>query len=85
MEENVVDVELPILLKDMEVLDGINLDPDSETGKGFIAEMIVVKTRGIKNCNLELDNFNSPFDIMILNITKFRQKGLLLMNLVDGM
>ena len=41
------------------------IDPKSETGKGFIGEMIVAKTRGLKNCNLELDNFNAVFDLSV--------------------
>lgn len=42
-----------------------NLDPDSTSGKGFIAEMIVAKTRNLKNCNIELDNFHATFDLSI--------------------
>ena len=40
-----------------------NLDPLSTVGKGFIGEMIIAKYLGLKNCNLELDNFNARFDI----------------------
>lgn len=39
------------------------LDPHSNTGKGFIFEQIVCKTLGIRNCNIELDNWNSHTDI----------------------
>lgn len=42
-----------------------NLDPESPPGKGFATEMTVAKVRNLKNCNLELDNFNAKFDLSI--------------------
>ena len=39
------------------------LDPDSGPGKGFIGEQIVANTLGIKNCNLDRDNFNYQIDL----------------------
>lgn len=38
------------------------VDQDSTHGKGHIAEQIVVKTLGIKNYNLESDNYCAEFD-----------------------
>ena len=38
-------------------------EKDSNFGKGFIIEQVVSKTLGICSCNLELDNFNSIFDL----------------------
>lgn len=37
----------------------------SNIGKGFIGEQIIVNTRGLKNCNIELDNFHSKFDLSV--------------------
>ena len=39
-----------------------NLDPDSPTGKGYIGEQITCSVRGIKNLNIEKDNFEVPID-----------------------
>lgn len=39
------------------------LDKDSNTGKGFRIEQTIAKALGIKNCNVELDNFNTVFDL----------------------
>lgn len=38
------------------------IDPDSTQGKGHITEQIATKTLGIKNYNLESDNFCAEFD-----------------------
>jgi len=38
------------------------LPKDTTRGKGFIGEQIWCVTRGVKNCNIEADNFNYPFD-----------------------
>lgn len=38
------------------------IDPDSPQGKGHITEQIATKTLGLKNYNLESDNFSSEFD-----------------------
>lgn len=39
------------------------LEKSSNSGKGFIGEMIIAKTLDIANCNLELDNFRSYIDL----------------------
>lgn len=39
-----------------------NLDPNCSSGKGYIYEQITCKSRGIKNLNIENNNFNSKFD-----------------------
>lgn len=39
-----------------------NLDPKSTAGRGYIGEQITCKTRGIKNQNIEDDNFKSEID-----------------------
>jgi hypothetical protein len=39
------------------------LDPHSNLGKGFISEQIVCITLGLRNCNIETDNWNSHTDI----------------------
>lgn len=39
-----------------------NLDPNSTTGKGYIFEQITCKARGVKNLNIENDNFDTPID-----------------------
>lgn len=38
------------------------LSKNSTSGKGFIGEQIWCKVRGVKNCNIELDNFHTPKD-----------------------
>lgn len=38
-------------------------EKNSATGKGFRIEQVVGKALEIKNCNLELDNFNAPLDL----------------------
>lgn len=39
------------------------LEKDSRHGKGFRIEQVIAKTLGIKNCNVELDDFNTTFDL----------------------
>jgi len=39
------------------------VEKDSNTGKGFRVEQVVAKALGLKNCNLELDDFNTVFDL----------------------
>lgn len=39
-----------------------NLDPNCKKGIGLIFEQVTCKARGIKNLNIENNNFNSPFD-----------------------
>lgn len=39
------------------------LEKDSRKGKGYRVEQAIAKTLGIKNCNIELDNFNTIFDL----------------------
>lgn len=39
-----------------------NLDPYSTSGKGYISETIVCRTRGIKSLNIENDNWKFPID-----------------------
>lgn len=39
-----------------------NLNQNSPTGKGYICEQITCIARGIKNLNIEKDNFNVPID-----------------------
>ena len=39
-----------------------NLDPYSETGKGYIYQQVTCKARRITDLNLENDNFQSPID-----------------------
>lgn len=39
------------------------VEKNSATGKGFRIEQVIAKTLDIKNCNLELDNFNVAFDL----------------------
>lgn len=39
-----------------------NLDPESPQAKGDISEAVTCATRGVKNLNIENDNFNSPID-----------------------
>lgn len=36
---------------------------DSNQGKGFRVEQAIAKALDLKNCNLELDNFNAVFDL----------------------
>lgn len=38
------------------------LSKDSTLGKGFIGEQIWCKVRGVKNCNIEMDNFTYKHD-----------------------
>lgn len=40
-----------------------DVEKDSRFGKGFRIEQVIAKTLGIKNCNIELDNFNLVFDL----------------------
>lgn len=39
-----------------------NLDPNSSVGLGYIFQQITCKTRGVKDLNIENDNFHSPID-----------------------
>lgn len=39
-----------------------DLSRDCPSGKGFIGQQIFCKVRGVKDCNIELDNFNSKYD-----------------------
>jgi hypothetical protein len=39
------------------------IEKDSRFGKGFRIEMVISKTLRLKNCNIELDNFNSISDL----------------------
>lgn len=39
------------------------IEKDSNFGKGFRIEQVIAKVLDIKNCNIELDNFNSVFDL----------------------
>lgn len=39
-----------------------NLDPNSETGKGYIFQQITCKARKIEDLNIKDDNFHSPID-----------------------
>lgn len=39
-----------------------NLDPNSEQAKGDLFEELTCKWRGVKNLNIDNDNFNSPID-----------------------
>lgn len=39
-----------------------NLDPNSSVGLGYIFQQITCKTRGVKDLNIEDDNFHSPID-----------------------
>lgn len=38
---------------------------DSTTGIGLIIESVIAKVRKIKNYNIEIDNFGSPFDLFL--------------------
>ena len=58
------------------------VDPDSTHGKGHIAEQIVTKTLGIKNYNLESDNFCSEFDAY--DPIKFHRIDVKGPSLIDG-
>jgi len=40
-----------------------NIDKNCNFGKGFRVEQAIAKALEIKNCNIELDNFNSVFDL----------------------
>ena len=39
-----------------------NLNPSSTQAKGDVFEYITCKVRGVKNLNIENDNYNSPID-----------------------
>ncbi len=39
------------------------IEKNSRQGKGFRIEQVIAKTLGIKNCNIELDNFNVGLDL----------------------
>ncbi len=59
------------------------LSKDSNCGKGFIGEQIWCKVRGVKNCNIELNDFQSKYDhspdpeygITNTKIATFNEKG----------
>jgi len=39
------------------------IEKDSNFGKGFRIEQVIAKVLDIKNCNIELDDFNTIFDL----------------------
>lgn len=53
------------IVKSMRKFRNKQLSKDSKLGKGFIGEMIVAKTRGLKSCSMETDVFNHKSDLSI--------------------
>lgn len=51
------------LIKSMRKCRNKGISKYSNTGKGFIGEQIVANVRGLKNCNIEKDDFNFKFDL----------------------
>lgn len=53
------------IIKSMRKFRNGKLSKGSSSGKGFIGEMIVAKTRKLKSCAIETDNFNNRFDLSV--------------------
>lgn len=53
------------IIKCMRLCRNKSLSIHTNTGIGFVHEQTVAIVRGLKNCNLELDNFNAKFDLSI--------------------